>query len=419
MKIIFYSKCGHSLGIALRCKQEGSQVSMYYAEKDYEEVGKGYIDTCRNLTDIVSKKPDLVVFDTIGYSEDARTLNKYGIKTLFSDATADKLKAQHGLGAQLAKNVGIRVIECKEFESLDDVQKHVLGEPGPYILKPLDGYGPERVFVSDNDDEMVAYIDWLKEQSPASAGKKYTLRRIVKGVEVSTEVWFQNGKPIFPANIVLKTDRFLAGNLGPRTGCQTALLGNYSKKEPRLVQEHKKIWMLLEKINYTGPWGMKTIVDGRAVNFLKWTPRLEYSAIFALLELFTGDISKFLMDLGQGILKEMPVRHDLGYAVNVSVPPYPNHMAMSKIKGTPVLYDRNDEKHIWYQDMRLGRGGPVVAGTDALVMIATTSAATPHDCEVNMNNLLDKISIPNKQYRIDGIRAVQRGYDRLKLEGYF
>src|SRR5581483_10364453 len=59
-------------------------------------------------------------------------------------------------------------------------------------------------------------LDWALDALPT--GCSLIVQRRVKGIEVSTEGWW-NGKAWINFNHTFEEKRFMAGDLGPNTGC--------------------------------------------------------------------------------------------------------------------------------------------------------------------------------------------------------
>lgn len=341
MKLVFYSLKGQSTGLAYRCLKEGNEVWLHIEDKKYASVLTPVISRACNLQEIAKIKPDYVIFDAPGFSDKARTLNKLGIKTLFSTLYADKMAANYDLQVLIAKQSNIQA--------------------------PRSGF---------------------------------------KGINVLVQVWFQNGEPAYPGICILRTTRFLTGNLGPNTQCQGSIVFPFKTKEPKLMQVHKKSWPALSTLKFTGPWTLEVTVCGNEIYFKHWHTGLVFNSIYALREMSLNDTANFLIN-------KMNLRKGFGYSVAISVQPYPSPVINHNVAKPEVRFPENQEEHIYWNDVLFQDGKPFVAGTSGLVCVATSYGEQIDDAHQKMKDLLYHIRIPDKQYRIDTSRIAERDYKKL------
>jgi hypothetical protein len=236
-----------------------------------------------------------------------------------------------------------------------------------------------------------------------------------RGLQISTEVWFQKGRPVFPALCIIKTKRFLTGNLGPNTDCQTSVAFPYKTKEPRLVQLHKKIWYMLEKAEYTGPWSIDVVVTNNKIYFDDMRPGISYNPIYAFSELLSIKLSDFFMQLYEGMITALPVKDGFGYAINISIPPYPYQKAESK----KIFYPHMKHEHIWIHDLMVdNEGNYMTAGNGGIPIITTSFGESIPEADKNMRVLLSQVKIEDKQYRVDGANIGKILYSKLDTMGW-
>lgn len=428
MKILFYcTSGGDGSAIAFHVKQFENQDVYLYFDKPYaKNLLKGYVPQIDSMNEIDKIKPDLIVFDSVGKGIYADKLKKEGYKVLGASRFCDELEYNRKFGLELMKSTGIKIPVSKEFTSFEEVQKEVLATNKRYVLKPEGIHSPETTFVAQNAEEMYRYVEYLKKL-PVKGKLKLILQEFIDGIEISNEMWFANGKPVYPANWTIELKRRDVDDLGPIMGCAASVVSNYNSKEPRIVQKvFKKIFLLFEKIKYSGPVDINTIVTKNGdIYGLEWTPRLGYNACFCFFELLKIPISEFFMKIVSGEISEIPHIKEFGYCVRVFTSPAPvdlpsidDNTLIKEIRksknGIPVIWDNEDLPHIWPYDIEKSVEGPVVSGTDLQILEISSKGKTIEEAKSNAVKIFDRTLIPNKSARIrDSIEIAVQDYPDL------
>lgn len=411
MKIVFYSDHGDVMGIARKCAAEGSDVSVYIHDRQAAKRIYDYrIKPLKTLSEIVASSPDFVVFDSLAHREDSGKLRLYGIRTLFQGTVADSITSRDSL-MLIGANSGMVPCRRLKFSNVNSAVVNLAGKYSAYEFVPGNPDLMQYAYNSSSGTEMAEYLLLLRNSSVSDSvfAGGLELREIERGVEVITEVWFMGGKPVFPAVSYLETRRSHAGDVGVLTESQTTFMWPYRKKEPRLVQEHKKIWPLMEKLEYTGPWGMTSLVDEKSIELIDFREGLSFNAFYSFCGLLKISVSSFLYNLSRGIQPREHIHEVLGYAVNVFCPDHPVP------RYTPVHLPR-DTEGLWFRDTFVSEDS-VLANNQGTPVTVTSTGVSPYALESMINARLKKLSMPNKHYRFDGVRAVRRGYDLLNEWG--
>jgi phosphoribosylamine--glycine ligase len=240
------------------------------------------------------------------------------------------------------------------------------------------------------------------------AGTSMIVQRIVDGVEVSTEGWFNGRDFLRPFNHTFEEKRFMEGNLGPNTGCMgNVVLARESNKLTRATVERLKPF--LSKVGYRGPVDVNCIVNETGAYALEATARFGYDAIEALVEGLKEPFIDVLFETAVGTKKSMDLTEDAMIAVRLSVPPYPAEDVKQKDWGDPIIGINLDNiKHLFLCNVFADHADNLfkVAPADGLVLKATAhggkkGADYTSFARDRVYRTLDNIKCSNKQYRLD------------------
>ncbi len=203
-----------------------------------------------------------------------------------------------------------------------------------------------------------------------------SVNRPDKGVEMAMEGFYIDGELVPGSlNFILEQRRFMDFDKGPLTACQTSVMKFWPEKEPRLYRMTlKKMGPFLKKFKYSGPLTINCIITGRDdAHFMEWTPR--FGCLFVFLEGLTG-VGKFISDLALGIKTKLKPSYDWLGGVRISIPPYPS-------------------------------GPGVVCGV-------TAGHKNLNGLERELYTKVNKLKIPDMQYRSDAVSGIQGRVKKLK-----
>lgn len=426
-------------------------------------------------------RPEFVLFDMVGDATHKvgeladrlrRRMPVYG-----AGAIQDLLELDRGFGLGVAIEAGIRIPLTVIFDPargktpdavdledrsrvhrvkghLTEAQRFVREAGGRWVLKPFDNASTSLSYVASSPEDMASRLEeaQLHREMPRTAS--FLLQRFVPGVEISTEAWVCEGELVVPMNGTIETKRFLAGDLGQNTGCQTSVVWTYdtpavdwSDPEGRIARALPKIvrktvatkgmrdWLRHPRgprdepyPPYHGPIDINCIVgeEDHEPYFLEWTPRFGYNAVYALCELIDGDLHDLLRDAAQARLTRMDVHDGYGYAIRVTIPPYPAADILDDKKDAAIieamlekathilLHGPVESEHVWLLDAQRVNGKPQTAGFDAVVLEVTGRGRIPEDARDGAHEIVEALEIPNKQARVaDGADRAIRDLAKL------
>lgn len=429
MKILIHSAYGDSSGLAFIMQREGAQVWMFTKDKNYRRAMDGIVPKVSSMDEGLSKNPDFVLFDLNGDGKLADDIRKRGYKVLCGSELADKLEMDRAYGTKVAKQYGIKVPETTEFKDVSAAIAFVKSKKKPYAIKIDNNKSEASSYVAKDAEDMIDYLSHAKEDGLLTSADTFVLQEVVKGAEISTEIWFSNGQPVYPANSTFETKKFLAGELGQRTGCETSVVFHYFNEQSRVIEKTiRKIFPLLKYANWTGPVDINCIVSetDHEPYFLEWTPRLGYSAIYGFASILGMKLSDFFNGLAQGTLKTIPFKSVWGTALKLSIPPYPCEIegkqatveTYGKTEGIKINGKPSDD--FIPIDVEKGtRSDFQVAGTMCILGECLGRGKTLMESWRASQKVFEKIEVPNKQGRLtDGVEDAWKRILKLRQWGY-
>lgn len=413
MRILILSKSGDALGIAHRMQLEGNQVKMYIQDARYRNAGQGLVERVPSWRPHVLHS-DLVICDMVGFGKQQDTLEKFGKPVLMCNKFADMAELDRAKGMDLFNKMGVNTPETYTFntpeEALDILD--MWEDPG-YVLKPFGNIDTGKTYVIENERDYEWALSTYKPE------QKLIVQKIVNGIEVSTEGWYNGRQWIKPFNHTFEEKRFMPSNIGRNTGCMGNVVIPASEKS-KLVQETvMRIEPWLKRINYRGCIDINCIVDSLNCYALEFTIRMGYDAIEALAEGMTEPLSDFLFEVALGIKKEMALKPGMFMAVRVSVPPWPMDEPDEDDKGRPIHGITSEAlRHIFLTDAMLKDGEYQYAAGDGVVFKVTAQGATVKEAQSRINRSLTRTFVHDMQYRDDIGDRVKGDLAQLKDWGW-
>lgn len=428
MRILIHDASADFAGVALQMVKEGAKVDLFIEDKFYRRAMDGLVPKVETMEEGLKNKPDLVVFSLNGEGKQADEIRKKGFKVVGASEFADKLEMDRAYGVNVAKQYGVKVPKTTEFKDLSEAIQFVKKENKPYAIKIDNNKSESSSYVAKDAEEMVDYLSYSKEKGQISPSDSFILQEVVKGAEISTELWFSDGEPIWPANSTFETKKFLAGELGQRTGCETSLVYHYEGDHCKIIDKTiRKIFPLLKRTRWTGPVDVNTIVaeSDHEPYFLEWTPRLGYSAIYAFMAILGMPISEFFYKVSRGTLT-IPFKSLWGASLKLSIPPYPcdieDRKAANEVYGKTEGIRVNGKygKDFIGIDVMKGKTTELVAaGTSCIIGECIGRGGSMLEAWRGAQHVFKSVEVPNAQGRYtDGAEDAWKRVLKLKQYGY-
>lgn len=435
-KFLFISTSGESLPIAWRMQREGADVSIYLHNPRYRSNYEGLFPTKIRLASLkkATKKADTVIFDICRPNErtkeDLAFLQIFGakkssasvfgpvadilrrsVKVIGSSAYTEQLELDRQAGSEFAEKIGLNIPDTKRFESLQKGVSFLKGQKESWVFKPLNNEDLDLTYVEKFPGELVwkmenEYSKRLGEKTP------YILQKKIDGTEISTEVWIsQDGLMNF--NHTLESKKLMNGNLGPSIGSQSNTV--WIKKRKGLLV--KELGRAAERLSgYLGPVDVNCIVDEKGTPyFLEWSPRFGWDALYCLLTLLRGGITRFFESDFRGEFED-------GFASSerLTIPPFPysaKSLLADHAKDVTILQPLEKIPSFWAQDV-YQNGELKCAGADGIIGVATGQGTSIGESYGKVYRFLDTLKIcADKQYRTDGAKKNEIRFNKLSKLG--
>lgn len=232
-------------------------------------------------TSPVPPKGAIVVFDGIGRGIIGRELRRVGHPVIGGNLLDKRLEADRPEGARIMRQHGIKTPLAVEFWSVPAAIRYLDRQSGEWFVKAIGTDTPECATYNAQVEELQRYLRALEGKLA-----HFQLSPKAIGTEVSTNGWFDGKRFVLPFDFTIEEKRFLAGNLGPRTGCESNLVW-MDHKSPLPGHVLLPLEAMLREEGYVGPLDLNALVDteGHPLG-LEWTARFGFDAVQAWSHLF-------------------------------------------------------------------------------------------------------------------------------------
>lgn len=396
------SKNGDFLPLLARIEQEDEDVLFYVSEDS--DIYTGILPQVDNTVDLDIQGDDTVIFDMVGAGKTAETLKSKNYHVVGGGILNDNLELDRYFGNDFMREHGIQIPPTYEFPDLNEVEVFLQKNPDTrFVFKPNGNLETDLTIVPDSAEGLLASMPYLRDRIPESQDVSYTLQEFVKGVEMSTEAWFNGTKFLQPINSTMEEKKLMTGNIGPNTGCAGNVVWSWDRQTSEFLYEYifKDLENTLREHNYVGPLDINGIWNENGIHGLEWTARFGYDAIQAYSRLFNKPLGKFLKNIRTE--SEMPVDEGFALSVRVSIPPYPTEAEVPRV---PVIIPDDVREqygdHIYLSDVCY-KNSPVLtcAGTDGYILSVASHGRGILPLQREVYTIVDTIEIPSKQYRVD------------------
>lgn len=421
MKICVISKWGEGVWLAWLMKQAGHDVSCSVEKESGRKVLNGLIELTPESAMYSPEECDVVLFDQSGFGAVADEVGSK-VPTLGNSSFADRLENDRLYGIQFMEQVGIKVPAYEHFTEISSAIRFIKKNKKTYVFKPCgDKADKDCTYVSKSPEDLLRYIEVLWRSNPIS---EFILQEVVKGTEVSTEVWMNENGYYF-LNHTLECKKLMNGDLGAATGCAGNLCFAPERENPLFVHGLKKALNALHDAGYIGMIDLNAIATDGEVYGLEWTPRVGYEGTCNVTHLLPMDFGKFLYAIARSeSLPDLAPRHSFSASIRVSIPPYPNDRIPQKYfhEGVPVEgMNRKLLTSFYAMDLRVNEKNEDLfetAGINGLLGAAIGCGETIGMAFDHVKAVIDSLRVPNLQYRTDIRSLTAKRYAELEANGW-
>jgi len=421
-RILIVTDTGYGHWFSLRFKEEGHSVDIHWADKKDDDAISCLGGMCPEPFKEEPKfsKYDLVLFDLTGNPKLAERAREEA-PTIGDSNAADELENNRLSGIQVMENCDINVPEYETFDDIGEAKRFVKKTNKRYVFKPFGGQNQDTAstYVGKSAEDMIRYLDKLTD---LSKGMQFLMQEVVDGTEVSTEGWF-NGNDFYLLNGTLEEKKFMDGGHGPNTGCAGNLVFSYDSLNPPLIFREGlgKTKDFLQSIRYVGPIDLNTIVSDTKIYGLEWTPRFGYDAAATLFHLIESELGEFMYQIATGEIPTFRLKNPYAVSIRISIPPYPTEIKGKHPANVPIE-GLDKAKDLWRSyylfDCCLDGDNYCTAGINGFICCPIASGLTIPEAYDKMMFRLNRLQIPNMQYRGDLLKCFNKRYNDLRVEGW-
>jgi phosphoribosylamine--glycine ligase len=394
---------------------------MCIVDPQEQEVGNGFVDKVPNWHDYIDWA-NVIVFDDIGFGDDAECLRAQGRNVIGGTCYTDRLEMDREFAQAQMKEVGLDILPFKHYESVDDAIASLKQFPRRVVVKPNGSAQSEKVltFIGQHQSglDVLAHLEKLK--CGWGEVNSFELQQYAEGVEVAVGAFFNGHRFILPACVNFEYKKMYPGDIGPTTGEMGTLCFWDSKcrlvKDGLLPMESK-----LEEAGYRGYFDVNFIATSDRLRPLEFTSRFGYPTINLQIEGVLGPWGQFLCGLAKGERATLTTKAGFQVAIVVSVPPFPfkDTKAFDRYsRDAMVVFRSNDKRGVHPCDIKVEDGEWLLTGTEGYALVVTGSGQTVDEARAEAYERVQTIAIPNMGYRIDIGDRWRRDADLLLGWGY-
>lgn len=407
-KFLFIGSESLSGDLAWTLKKEGHDVRMYIKAKVDGDVYDGFFEKVTEWESSVDWA-DIIIFDHVGFGENADRLRKKGKRVIGGSAYTDRLEIDRDFGQGEMRKYGINILPSWTFFDYDQAIEFIKKNPARYVFKPngnTPSSGKGLLFLGEEEDgkDLLEMLGQNKEVWQKKA-PTFHLQRFVSGVEVAVGAFFNGRDFILPINVNFEHKRIFPGDIGPFTGDMGALMF-WSAPNTLFKETLAKMLPALQQSGYIGYIDMNCIVNGRGIYPLEFTARFGYPTIFTQLEGISMSLDDWLLRLASGKLFELKVKRGFQIGVEIYVPTYftksKDREAIEIYRDLPIFFKKpKNTEGIHIQDVKLEDGVWRIAGESGSLLVVTGSGSTVEEARHQAYSRVQNIMIQNMFYRTD------------------
>lgn len=421
-KFLFVSWEALSGDLAYQIKSEGHEVKIY-VEAEYDiDTYDGFLEKVKNYKEWIDWA-DVVVFDDVGFGEEASQLRKNGKLVIGGSEYTDRLEKDREFGQAEMKRVGMLILPHWDFSDYDAVLKFIEENPGRYVFKPSEYIGSASkglLFLGkDEDGKDLHEIIRSNKATLEKRVKQFQLQKFAQGVEVAVGAFFNGNDFIYPINVNFEHKKLFPGDIGPYTG-EMGTLMYWSSPNTMFRTTLEKMRDDIKKSGYVGYIDINCIANARGIYPLEFTCRFGYPHISIAMEGITAPIGEFLYLLAKGDNFELKTKKGFQIGVCCAVPPFPYYDAeeMDIYKDLSIIFKKPSLEGFRFGDLKLVDSKWTIAGCSGYVMVVTGSGTTVEEARKQTYSRVENILLQNMFYRTDIGLGWYEDSDKLQTWGY-
>lgn len=421
-KFLFVSWESLSGDLAFQLKKEGHEVKIYMKAEFCQDVYEGFLEKVAEWKEYIDWA-DVIVFDDVGFGEEANELRKKGKLVVGGSVYTDKLEEDREFGQSEMKRVGMLILPHWDFSDYDLALKFIEENPGRYVYKPSGFLAADikgLMFLGkDEDGKDIHEIIRSNKTVLQKKIKQFQLQKFVQGVEVAVGAFFNGNDFIYPVNINFEHKKLFPGDIGPFTG-EMGTLMYWSGPNTIFRTTLEKMKEDIRKSGYIGYIDINCIANGRGIYPLEFTCRFGYPHISIAMEGVTNEWGEFLYSIAKGGLFDLKTKKGFQIGVVCATPPWPysNASEADIYRDLSIIFKKPNLEGIHLGDVKLIEGSWKIGGCEGYDLVVTGSGVTVEDARKQVYGRIENILLQNMFYRTDIGLGWYEDSDKLQTWGY-
>jgi len=412
VRFLLVSKEGDGLGIARRLVDEGHDVVATIKDHRVKGDYDGLINKIPKL-DLSIPKETIIFFDSSGGGKTAERLRGQGYSVAFGSVFADQLELDRATALGLMEEAGIQVPPSQHFTDWPSGIQHAEAHQGRLCFKSDNNKITS--YVSSGPEDMV---EFLRTQEKNGKPADFELQEFVKGLEISTELWFDGYDYARPLNHTFEKKQLMNDDIGPSSGCAGNVVWACMEEQCRVCEEGiKRMVPILRHHQYVGMIDLNSIVNEEGVWGLEFTPRTGYDAFPALLDMLTDELGDLIARYARGDRSpKFPIREKgFGAGIRVTIPPYP-FVDVDAPKGIAIRnLVRADRAHSYFYNVFLDDEGQLrSSGAFGAIAVFTSFGDDIFSSIAKCEEIAKRVDLKDRQYRTDLGSVFEKQYREFK-----
>lgn len=405
IKMLFISRWGEILDIALAALQEGNDVKLYIEDRECREIGYGFVKKIRDWKKHVDWA-DFIVFDYTGYGAECDALRAKGKVVFGGTPYTDQLELDRNFGQAELKKHKINILPSKEFQTFGEAIAYIEQNPNSYVLKPSgETQELKQLLFVGNEDTGSDVIRMLRayERSWGDLFGNFQLQRKVKGVEISVSGFFNGKEFLKPLNITFEHKKLFPKELGVSTGEMGSSMF-WTSDSALFDRTLAKFAPTLAKTGFRGHIDINCIVNGNGIYPLEFTSRFGFPQVFIQRAGITEPIGELLYGIAKGTKTQFQTKKGFQVGAFMVVPPFPYDDRKTFelfSKDAVVLFKKEQREGIHPMHLKKVNDEWLITGNTGIAVLVTGTGPTMRDAQRTMYNRIGNIIINNGYYRTD------------------
>jgi phosphoribosylamine---glycine ligase len=298
MKILFISNECIAGNLAILLKKEGHEVKLFIKNKHDRQNFDNLVEKTNSWKKELNwvGKEGLIIFDDVGYGKIQDSLRKNGYKVFGGCELGDKLEKDREFGQKIFKEYGLKTVELKDFNDIEDAVVFIKNNPKKWVIKSNDHCSKFLTYIGEYEcgkDSISVLKNYFNNKHIDR--EKITLHERIEGVEMGVGRYFNGSDWVGPIEINFEHTKMFPDDVGPVTS-EMGTLAWYDDDEKNkiFIEVLNKIKPYLQKINFRGDFEINCIINEKGCFPIEATARLGTPIVHLQSELNISPWAEFI-----------------------------------------------------------------------------------------------------------------------------